>query len=156
MNQLKLTSLAFKHNGPIPTKYTCDGGNTSPPLLIENIPKEAESLVLIMDDPDIPDFVKEKYKIQIWDHWIVFNIPPNIIEIKEGKNPKGILGRNTSGNLAYSGPCPPDREHRYFFRIYALDKLLELREGASKTEVEKAMEGHVLAKGELIGFYKRV
>ena len=103
----------------MPSRYTCDGQNISPPLTVSEVPEDARSLVLIMDDPDIPDFVKEKYGIQIWDHWIVFNIASTIKEISEGQNPAGILGKNTRGSNAYSGPCPPDAEHRYFFKLLA-------------------------------------
>ncbi len=153
---MKLTSPAFAHHGKIPTKYTCDGENISPPLKIENAPVNTKSLVLLMDDPDIPDFVKQKYTIQVWEHWIIFNIPPGTTEIPEGKNPAGIMGKNTGGKNAYGGPCPPDREHRYFFTLYALDAMLNLPEGVSKKQVEEAMQRHVLAKAELVGRYERL
>ncbi len=152
---MQLTSSAFASNGNIPAKYTCDGENTSPPLQITSVPTAAKSLVLIMDDPDIPDMVKKRYTIAVWDHWMVFNIPPTTKNIPEGKNPAGILGKNTGGKNAYAGPCPPDREHRYFFRLYALDTTLTLPEGVAKAEVEKAMEKHILAKAELVGRYER-
>lgn len=152
---MKLTSPTFTDGGKIPSLYTCDGQNISPPLKISDIPAGAKSLVLIMDDPDIPDFAKEKFHIEIWDHWVVFNIPPETIEIKEGKNPQGVMGRNTRGNNSYGGPCPPDKEHRYFFKLYALDTMLSLKEGASKAEVEKAMERHILEKAQLMGRYER-
>jgi Raf kinase inhibitor-like YbhB/YbcL family protein len=153
---MKLTSPAFQDNGKIPSKYTCDGQNISPPLVISDVPKTTRALVLIMDDHDIPAFVKEKFNIQVWDHWIVFNIPPVITRISEGENPVGILGKNTGGKNAYGGPCPPDKEHRYFFKLYALDVLLNLQEGTTKAELEKAMQGHVLAEAKLIGRYERV
>ncbi len=153
---MKLTSSVFEHNGKIPSKYTCDGDNVSPPLEISEVPAEAKSLVLIMDDPDIPDFAKEKFKIQVWDHWVVFNIPVDTKIIPEAENPKGILGRNTRGVNAYGGPCPPDKEHRYFFRLYALDIMLNLGEGVSKSDVLSAIEGHILDKAELIGTYERI
>ena len=153
---MKLTSSAFKDGGKIPSKYTCDGSNISPPLEISDVPKNAKSLVLIMDDPDIPSFVKEKFKIEMWDHWIVFNILPGTKEIPEGKNPKGVLGKNTGGKLAYGSPCPPDREHRYFFKLYALDSELNLPAGSTKTQIEQAMQGHILAQATLIGKYKRI
>lgn len=153
---MKLTSPAFQDNGKIPSKYTCDGQNISPPLVISDVPKNARALVLVMDDPDIPAFVKEKFNIQVWDHWIIFNIPPATTEIPEGKNPHGILGKNTGGKNAYGGPCPPDREHRYIFKLYAIDTLFNLREGATKAEVEAAMKGHILAEAKLIGRYERV
>lgn len=153
---LKLSSSAFVPNGQIPSKYTCDGANINPPLKFENVPAGAKSLVLVMDDPDIPSFVKDKYGIQVWDHWIIFNMPPTVTEIAEGQTPPGVQGRNTGGNNAYGGPCPPDREHRYFFKLYALDATLSLPAGASKAEVEKAMEKHIVAEAELVGRYERI
>ncbi|MBI4149355.1 YbhB/YbcL family Raf kinase inhibitor-like protein [Candidatus Woesearchaeota archaeon] len=147
---MQLSSQAFVHNGSIPSQYTCDGNNTSPPLAMSGVPKEAISLVLIMDDPDAV-----KPAGRVWDHWIVFNIPPTTTIIEEGKEPKGIQGRGTSGSSGYQGPCPPDAEHRYFFKLYALDTMLRLPEGAAKKEVEAAMQGHVLAKAELRGRYER-
>ncbi len=152
---MKLTSPAFQHNDVIPSRYTCDGGDISPPLQILDVPKSVKALVLIMDDPDIPDFVKERFKIKVWDHWVVFNIPPETKEIREGENLKGILGRNTGGKNAYGGPCPPDREHRYFFKLYALDIELKLQAGSTKSEVEAAMAGHILAEAMLVGRYER-
>lgn len=153
---MKLTSPSFSHNDKIPPQYTCDEENISPPLKIEGVPANAKSLVLIMDDPDIPDFVKQKFNIQVWDHWIVFNISPTTTEIKEGQNPAGTLGKNTGGKNAYGGPCPPDKEHRYFFKLYALDTMLNLSEGVSKKKVEEAMVGHILEQAELVGKYERV
>ncbi len=149
---MKLTSTAFEHQGKIPSKYTCDGANISPPLNISDVPSQAKSLVLIMDDPDVP---KRLRKDGMWDHWVVFNIPASLTEIKEGEEPEGTHGIGTSNNLDYNGPCPPDREHRYFFKLYALDTELKLPEQAKKQQVEKAMEGHVLAKTELMGRYER-
>lgn len=153
---MKLTSPVFEHNGRIPTKYTCDGANINPPLKISDVPTTAKSLVLLMDDPDIPEIAKKNFNVKVWDHWVVFDIPSDVIEIKENQNPEGVMGRNTRGNTTYGGPCPPDREHRYFFKLYALDTMLNLKEGVSKKEVEKAMEGHVVAKTELMGRYERV
>ncbi|MBS3169406.1 YbhB/YbcL family Raf kinase inhibitor-like protein [Candidatus Woesearchaeota archaeon] len=152
---MKLISPAFEANGEIPSKYTCDGNNISIPLTFENVPPEIKSLVLIMDDPDIPKVAKKNFKIEVWDHWIVFNIPPDIAGFTEGKTPPGIVGKNTRGSNAYGGPCPPDREHRYFFKLYALDVMLDLDSTATKKEVEKAMEGHIVAKAELVGRYER-
>lgn len=152
---MKLTSPAFINRGTIPARYTCDDANINPPLTISDVPEEAFSLVLFMDDPDIPDFVKTQFKVEVWDHWIMFNIPPETTEIPEGKNPPGLFGKNTRGNNTYNGPCPPDREHRYFFKLYALDKELELPEGATKAEIEKVMQKHILAEAELIGRYER-
>ncbi len=152
---MKLTSTAFHHGKKIPSIYTCDGKNISPPLSIAEAPEGTQSFVLLMDDPDIPDFAKQNYNIEVWDHWVVFNIPPDTTEIPEGKNPKGILGKNTRGNLAYGGPCPPDREHRYMFKLYALHTLLSLEEGATKKEVEQAMKGKIIEETVLIGVYER-
>ncbi len=152
---MKLTSPAFVEGGKIPSKYTCDGQNVNPPLVFSDVPAKAKSLVLIMDDPDIPDFVKQKFSIQVWDHWVVFNIPPETKEVAEGKDPQGRLGKNTGGKNAYGGPCPPDREHRYFFKLYALNTGLSLQEGSTKAEVEAAMKGHILARAELMGRYER-
>ena len=152
---MKLASSAFEPNGKIPSRYTCDGENINPPLTIEKVPAKAQSLVLIMDDPDIPEFVKKKYHIKVWDHWIVFNIPPTTKVIPEAQNLPGMLGKNTGGKKAYGGPCPPDREHRYFFKLYALDTKLNLPEGVTKRQVEEAIAGHILAQAELIGRYQR-
>ena len=109
-----------------------------------------------MDDPDIPDVVKKKYGISIWDHWIVWNIPPDTIDIAENTIPAGAEeGLNTSKNEGYQGPCPPDREHRYFFKLYALDRKLTLPNSSTKKDVEEAMKGHILAKTELIGLFAK-
>lgn len=153
---MKLTSPVFAHNGKIPSKYTCDGANVSPELHISDVPTGAKSLALIFDDPDIPDFVKQKFNITVWDHWVVFNMPTSTTIIKENSQPSGIAGKNTSAGLGYQGPCPPDKEHRYFFKLYALDTTLPLKQGATKADVEKAMEGHILEKTELVGKYERV
>ncbi|OKH25628.1 kinase inhibitor [Hydrococcus rivularis NIES-593] len=150
---MKLTSPAFAHEGKIPPKYTCDGENINPPLVISDVPAEAKSLVLIMDDPDVPKRLRAD---GMWDHWVVFNIAPSLTEIQEGKEPPGVHGIGTSKNLNYYGPCPPDREHRYFFKLYALDTQLNLPEKATKQQVERAMEGRILAKAELMGRYERI
>ena len=149
---MKLSSPAFQHEGTIPEKYTCDGGNINPPLIISDVPSGALSLALIMDDPDVPKDLKPD---GMWDHWIVFNIPPGLSEIKEGEEPEGTHGKGSSQNLDYFGPCPPDREHRYFFKLYALDTKLDLPEKSGKQEVENAMKGHILAETELMGRYNR-
>ena len=146
MVELKITSPAFEHNGSIPEKYTCDGSDISPPLEISGVPAEAKSLVLINDDPDAP--------VGTWDHWIVFNIPPTTTEITENSVP-GTQGKNSFRKLDYGGPCPPSGEHRYFFKLYALDTELDIGEESSKPSVESAMEGHILAQGELVGKYSR-
>jgi len=153
---MKLISPAFDNNGKIPSKYTCDGANVSPPLKISDVPAGAKVLVLIMDDPDVPAQVRPE---RMWDHWIVFNIPPTKTEIAEGENP-GTKGKGSYPKLEYGGPCPPPqfepKEHRYFFKLYALDAKLNLPEGATKAQVEKAMQNHILAEAKLIGKYQRV
>lgn len=147
MNNLKITSAAFKHNGDIPAKYTCQGDNISPPIKIENIPENAVTLALIADDPDAPRGV--------WVHWVMWNIPLTRL-IEEDSVPDGaIQGVTDSGNNHYGGPCPPSGKHRYFFKVYALDTLLGIGEDSGKEELEKAMQGHILAKGELIGLYEK-
>lgn len=147
-----LASSAFSDGGIIPSLYTCEGKNFSPPLEITGTPPSAKSLVLIMDDPDVPASVRPD---RMYDHWILFNIPPNTHKIAEHTAPPGIHGRNTSGKNQYTGPCPPDRQHRYFFKLFALDTMLKLAAGCTKKEVEKAMQGHILAQCQLIGLYEK-
>lgn len=108
-----------------------------------------------MDDPDIPQAAKDAYKIQVWDHRVIFNMPPTTKEIAEDSTPPGIQGTNTRGVNAYWSPCPPDKQHRYFFKLYALDTMLDLKEGATKAEVEKSMEWHIITQTELIGLYQK-
>lgn len=152
---MKLTSPAFEAGGIIPAKYTCDGQGINPSLQIYDVPSQTQSLVLLMDDPDIPEAAKKSFNVEVWDHWVVFNISPDTKNIAEGENPTGLLGKNTRGNIAYGSPCPPDGEHRYFFKLYALDIILNIPGGSNKAEVEQAMEGHVLETTELMGRYKR-
>ncbi|MBS3123349.1 YbhB/YbcL family Raf kinase inhibitor-like protein [Candidatus Woesearchaeota archaeon] len=160
---MKLSSPAFTQNSKIPSKYTCDGDNINPELEIENVPIGAKSLVLIMDDPDIPTEIKKMRGIEVFDHWVVFNIDPNTTKIYENSLPEnignGTVGKNSRGEDKYTGPCPPPqylpKEHRYFFKLYAIDKMLDITERATKKEVEEAIEGHVLAKAELIGKYEK-
>lgn len=148
-----IQSKVFEHQKPIPIRYTCEGEDLSPPLAFSGIPKAAKSLVLIVDDPDAP--------MGTFDHWIVWNIPPTLTGISEGakelfENNKVLQGRNGYGNNFYGGPCPPPgKPHRYFFKLYALDTLINLKEGVSKSEVEKAMKGHILEQAEVIGTYQR-
>jgi len=149
---MQITSPAFEHEGRIPAKFTCDGPNVCPPLEISGVPAEARSLVLIMDDPDVPKHLRAD---GMWDHWVVFNLAPTLTTIAEGQEPEGTRGVGTGGNLNYYGPCPPDREHRYFFKLYALDRMLDLKEKATKQQVEAAMQGHVLAQCTLMGKYER-
>ena len=152
---MKLISSDFEKEGKIPTKFTCDGENINPNLQISEVPENAVSLVLIMDDPDVPAAVREE---KMFDHWVVFNIDPSINEIKENSLP-GIRGSNTRGEKVYTGPCPPPqyepKEHRYFFKLYALDVTLNLDAGATKAEVEAAMQDHILAEAKLMGRYER-
>jgi len=151
---LSLTSSAFENGKSIPSKYTCDGnppaGGVSPPLSWSGVPEGATSLVLIMDDPDA---IKPAGKV--WDHWVVFNIPPDTVSAEEGRGPNGVQGVTSSGKGGYGGPCPPDAKHRYFFRLYALDSDLSLEEGATKADVLAAMDGHIIGQGELMGKYQR-
>ena len=149
---MKITSSAFQNEGKIPSKYTCDGDNISLPLSISDVPTKAKSLVLIMDDPDVPKEVREE---GVWDHWVVFNMPADVREIPEGHEPPGTPGKGTNGKTGYYGPCPPDREHRYFIRIYALDTNLDLPEGSDKVTIEIAMTNHVIGKDYLMGRYER-
>lgn len=149
---MHLTSSAFKEGGIIPSLYTCEGKNINPPLEISGTPSGAKSLVLIMDDPDVPKTVRPD---GMFDHWVVFNIPPTTKKIAENSTPPGTQGKNTKGQNQYFGPCPPDKQHRYFFKLYALDKLLDLPAGATKKELEKAMDKHILAQSQLMGLYEK-
>ena len=142
---LTVNSSAFENNTLIPAKYTCDGADVNPPLTVKGIPEGTKSLVLIVDDPDAVT--------GMWVHWVVWNIPPTG-NIAEDAVP-GTEGLSTYRQQAYGGPCPPYGTHRYFFKVYALDTLLELSLNSTKQDVEKAMQGHVLAEGTLIGLYRR-
>lgn len=142
---MKLTSPAFEHNSQMPKKFTCEGEDLNPALDIQDAPSGTQSLALIVDDPDAPGGV--------WVHWIVFDIPV-IFRIEENSMP-GKPGVNTARKRVYHGPCPPSGTHRYFFKIYALDRELGLEEGVSKGALEKAMQGHILDQAELVGLYKR-
>lgn len=155
LSQLTLLSPAFGHEETIPSKYTCDGENSIPPLAIEGVPQGTVSLTLIVDDPDIPESVAARLGKDEFDHWVVFNIPPSQTRIGEGDIPDGLQGANSAGSTRYTGPCPPDGEHRYLFKLYALDTMLALREGATKEEVLTEMEGHVLESTTLMGRYER-
>jgi Raf kinase inhibitor-like YbhB/YbcL family protein len=144
---MKITSSAFQEGGNIPSKFTCDGSDTSPPLQITGVPSEAKSLVLIADDPDAPS--------GLFTHWLIWNIPPQTNSISEGSAPKGVPGTNDFGKSGYKGPCPPPGTHRYSFKIYALDRELDLRGGAKRSQLDAAMKGHVVAQGVLVGRYAR-
>jgi Raf kinase inhibitor-like YbhB/YbcL family protein len=145
--RMKITSAAFQEGGNIPSKFTCDGSDTSPPLQITGVPSNAKSLVLITDDPDAPG--------GLFTHWLVWNIPPQSNSIPEGSAPKGVHGTNDFGKSSYKGPCPPPGTHRYSFKIFALDRELDLSSGAKRSQVDAAMKGHVIAQGELVGRYAR-
>lgn len=142
---MKLISPAFSNNSFIPKEYTGLGADVNPPLVIENIPVGAKSLALIVDDPDAP--------AGTWVHWVVFDIPV-VSKIDKDSIP-GKFGMTDSGRPQYHGPNPPSGTHRYFFKIYALDKILGLKEGINKQTLEKAMQGHILDKAELIGLFKK-
>lgn len=163
MSELKLTSSAFASNESIPKKYTCEGKNISPPLTISGVPQIAETLTLIVTDPDIPDEVKDSMGIDIFDHWVAFNIPAEDFKVGEGRiqagSAVGTQGVNSSGEAGYTGPCPPAQyeptEHRYVFSLYALDDSLSLQSVASKAAVMEAMKDNVIAKAELTGYYEK-
>ena len=150
--EMHLTSSAFNQDGAIPSVYTCEGAGYNPPLEITGIPAAAKSLVLIMDDPDVPSYIRED---QLWVHWVVYDIPPSTKKIAENSTPPGTVGKGTGMKAIYDGPCPPDRKHRYFFKLYALNVQLHLHKGATKEEVEEAMEGHILAQTQLMGTYEK-
>ncbi len=153
---MHITSPVFQDSERIPEKYTCDGERfLSPPLSISNVPPETKSLILIVDDPDVPKVIREDGN---FTHWVLFNISPTVSEILEGTT-VGMPGANTRGEPRYTGPCPPPeyepKMHRYVFKLYALDTALDLTEGATKKDVEAAAQEHVLATAELIGTYSR-
>ncbi len=151
---IQVSSSAFTEGAPIPARYTCEGQDVSPPLKWSNIPQNAKSIALIADDPDAP--------VGTWVHWVLYNLPPTVTELPEGVPTTDTLansarqGRNDFQRTGYGGPCPPrGSPHRYFFKIYALDAMLSLKPGATKKDLLKAMEGHILAEGQLMGTYKR-
>jgi len=146
MKELTIKSPAFQPNSPIPKKHSCDGQDTNPPLIIEGTPKESKSIALVVDDPDAPSGT--------FDHWVVWNIPSSTTRIAENSVP-GTEGLNGARQVGFIGPCPPSGTHRYFFKVYALDAELNLGVKSTKRELEKAMQNHVIAKGELIGLYHR-
>ena len=145
--KMKITSSAFQEGAIIPSKFTCDGADTSPPLQIADVPSGAKSLALIVDDPDAPS--------GLFTHWMVWNISPQTNIIGEGSTPQGVQGTNDFGKSGYGGPCPPSGMHRYYFKIFALDKTLDLPPGAKRKELDKAMNGHVIAQGQLMGRYSK-
>jgi Raf kinase inhibitor-like YbhB/YbcL family protein len=155
---MKIESPVFVHYGEIPNRYTCEGQDISPPLTWQGLPVGTKSLALIVDDPDAPDPSAPK---MTWVHWVLYNIPPTAQGLKEGVKPEelpaGTLqGKNDWGRTGYGGPCPPIGRHRYFFKLYALDTVLEDLKTPDKARIEKAMQGHVLAKAEVIGTYQKM
>jgi len=145
--KMKITSSAFQEGGNIPSKFTCDGSDSSPPLQIAEVPSGAKSLALVVDDPDAPS--------GLFTHWIVWNISPQTNAIAEGSAPNGVQGTNHFGKSGYGGPCPPPGTHRYYFKIFALDRELNLPAGAKRNQLDAAMKGHIVAQGELMGRYSR-
>ena len=143
-----ITSSVFKHNSKIPSKYTCDEENINPPLEFSDIPKETKSLVLVVDDPDAPS--------KTWVHWIVYNIDPSTTKIEENSVPREALqGTTDFGKPGYGGPCPPSGTHRYFFKLYALDTILDVPNGLTKQQVLEKVKDYVIEEAELVGLYSR-
>ncbi len=151
---IELTSSAFKEGESIPSKFTCEGPDVSPALEWSGVPESAKSLAMICDDPDAP--------VGTWVHWVLYELSPAMTGLPEGVPADETIeggatqGRNDFKRIGYGGPCPPPgKPHRYFFKLYALDTELNLTPGATKKDVEKAMKGHILARGQLMGTYKR-
>ena len=153
MGKISVRSSAFGEGGRIPSDFTCDGANISPPLEWSGIPAPAQSLVVIADDPDAP--------AGDWVHWLIYDLPPSLSQLPSGIpeggrfSGGGSQGRTDFGAFGYGGPCPPSGTHRYLFKVYALDAMLHLKPGATKKKLLKAMQGHVLAEGQLMGTYAR-
>jgi Raf kinase inhibitor-like YbhB/YbcL family protein len=145
---LNLTSDAFANGQSIPAKYSCIGKNISPALAWNDPPAGTKSFALIVDDPDAP--------MGTWVHWVLFNLPADARNLQESADTSAVsVGKNSSGNMHYDGPCPPSGTHRYFFKLYALDSNLSLSPGATKEQVLKAMDSHILAQGELMGTFSK-
>ena len=150
---LSITSTAFKQGERIPSKYTCDGSDVSPGLEWSDVPDSTRSFTIIADDPDAP--------VGTWIHWVLYNVPGETRTLPEAVPPDANLpdgsrqGKNSWGRPGYGGPCPPGGTHRYFFKLYALDTVLELQSGVSEDDLLKAMKGHILAEAELMGLYSR-
>jgi hypothetical protein len=147
---MQIKSSSFNNGGKIPSRYTCDAIDVNPPLEITNIPQSAKSLALILDDPDAPS--------KTWVHWLLWNIPVknSSFSIEENTPPKdAIYGKNDFDKLEYTGPCPPSGTHRYFFKVYALDRELELKEGSTKTELMNKVNEHLIESAELAGLYTK-
>jgi Raf kinase inhibitor-like YbhB/YbcL family protein len=151
--EIKLTSSAFSEGGMIPRRYTCDAEDVSPDLSWSGLPEGTKSFALICDDPDAP--------MGTWVHWVLFNLPADLTALPVAIPPDkslangGVHGKNDFGRLGYGGPCPPGGTHRYYFKLYALDAQLNLESGITKAQLLEAMQGHVLAEGQLMGKYKR-
>ena len=153
--KLTLKSTAFNNGGEIPSKYTCQGEDISPPLEWDGVPENTLSLVLIVDDPDAPD---PKAPKMTWVHWVLYNIPPNATGITEDAGRQSLSpgteeGLNDWKRTGYGGPCPPVGRHRYFFKLYALNIKLNDLNNPTKVEIEDSMKGHIIAKTEIIGTY---
>ena len=146
MPNLQIKSPAFSNNSKIPAKYTCDGENISPALLISGVPPSAKSLLLILDDPDAPGGT--------FNHWVVWNMPATTAEIKEGGPIQGTEGMNSGGQNGYFGPCPPSGTHRYIFKLYALDNVLNLDSYSDSSAVKQAISGHILEQAQTAGLYR--
>ncbi len=154
---MKLESPAFAEQGEIPKRFACDGDNISPTLLWSDLPARAKSLVLIMDDPDAPDPAAPK---MTWVHWVLYNLPTSALGLPEGVLPENLpagtrQGLNDWKRTGYGGPCPPIGQHRYFYKLYALNIVLPDLKQPTKAKLEQAMRGHVLAKVEWVGLYQR-
>jgi Raf kinase inhibitor-like YbhB/YbcL family protein len=144
---MRITSPAFESNQEVPTTYTCEGLNISPPLQFEEVPAATQSMVLMVEDPDAPG--------KAWVHWLVFNIPPTTTLVEEGTIPEGgVEGVANGGTHGYEGPCPPSGEHRYVFTLYAINTVLALDPLANKDEVIKSIEGFILERADLVGIYR--
>jgi len=153
VKKIEVRSSAFGEGERIPSEFTCDGANVSPPIVWSGIPPHTQSIAIIVDDPDVPS--------GDWAHWVIYDLPPSLMGIQAGapaseKLPAGgIQGRTNFGRIGYGGPCPPKGAHRYFFKVYTLDAMLHLKSGATKKELLEAMRGHVLGEGALMGRYER-
>jgi Raf kinase inhibitor-like YbhB/YbcL family protein len=148
MTEMRMTSPAFVHTKAIPSAYSCDGENLNPPLAIEGVPPGAKSLALVMDDPDAP--------AGVWVHWVLWNIDPGTRQIAQGSAPAAAQqGMNSWGKRGYGGPCPPSGTHRYYFRLFALKERLDLPATAARKDLDRAMQGKILARSELLGLYSR-
>jgi Raf kinase inhibitor-like YbhB/YbcL family protein len=150
---MDIKSRSFLEGGMIPARYTCDGENVSPPLEWSGAPAEVKSFALVSDDPDAP--------AGTWVHWVVYNMPADAAKLDEDIKPSSEFqsgmrqGSNDFQRIGYGGPCPPSGTHRYFFKLYAVDRMLDLKPGATKNQVLQAMQGHILAQAQLVGKYRR-